>query len=72
MSRKFGQGRFKFEACINVIGILLVRGVDDLDRGHTELRSNIPECSWVEPPQEMGDVLNGGSAFELNAYHEGT
>ena len=71
MLRESGQDRFKFEACVNVVVILLLPGIDDIPIGHTKTRSNILECWWVEPLQETCDVLNGGFAFELNAYHEG-
>ena len=65
MSRKSGQGLLKFEACVNVGGIVHACGVDDILVGHTKLCGNILEGWWMEHYQESGDVSNGGVILEL-------
>ena len=65
MSRKFGQGSFKFEACVNVGGIVIPCGVDDFFVNHTKLRGNVLEGWWMEHYQELGDVSNRGVMLEL-------
>ena len=69
-SRKLRQGRFKVEACVNVVGIVLVRSVDDIFVYHTTLHSNVLESWWMEYLEELGDILNGDLVPELVAYHE--
>ena len=63
MSGKFGQGRFKLEASVNVASV--VPGEDELPLNHAELHSHVLEGWWVELIQELGNVLNGGFVFEL-------
>ena len=70
MSRKFGQGRFKVEACVNVVIIIFARGIDDILIDHTELHSDILEGWWMEYRQELGDVSNGGFITKLFHYRQ--
>ena len=70
MSRKFGQRCFQLEANVNVIGIVLVQGVDDIYLYHAKLCSNVLESWWVERLQELDNVPNGRLVPELDANHE--
>ena len=56
------------EACINVVGIVLVRGVDDIFVYHTKLHSNVLESWWMECLEEPSDIMYGGFVPELAAY----
>ena len=58
------------EACVNVVGIVLVRSVDDIFVYHTKLHSNVLESWWMEYLEELGDILNGDLVPDLVAYHE--
>ena len=71
MSRKFGQGSFKFEACVNVVDIFLVPGIDDVLLDHAELHRNIMKDWWMKLLQELGDVLDRGCDPKLNADYQG-
>ena len=71
MSRKSAQGCLKLQACVDVIGVIIVRGMDDVLVGYTELCSHVLEGGWVELLQELYSVLNRGFASEPDCHSNG-
>ena len=65
MSREFGQGRFKLEACVDVVSV--VPGVDESSLDHAELHSHILKGWRLQLRQGIGDALHSGLATKRDA-----
>ena len=70
MSRKFGQGYFKFPKSVNVFGITSARGVEEVLFNDGKLHSDVLENRRVELHQEMCKDFDGGTEPEIDAYQK--